>query len=113
MDCLFCKMASGQIKPDVVFEDDRVLAFRDIAPQAPVHVLLIPKRHIVNLDDLGDDDAALAGHLLLTARRLARELGIAGDGFRLVNNCNRNGGQTVYHLHFHLLGGRPMSWPPG
>lgn len=113
MDCLFCKMASGQIKPDVVFEDDRVLAFRDIAPQAPVHVLLIPKRHVVNLDDLGDDDAALAGHLLLTARRLARELGIAGDGFRLVNNCNRNGGQTVYHLHFHLLGGRPMSWPPG
>ena len=113
MDCLFCKMATGQIKPDVVFEDDQVLAFRDIAPQAPVHVLLIPKRHIVNLDDLGDDDAALAGHLLLTARRLARELGIAGDGFRLVNNCNRNGGQTVYHLHFHLLGGRPMSWPPG
>lgn len=113
MDCLFCKMATGQIKPDVVFEDDQVLAFRDIAPQAPVHVLLIPKRHVVNLDDLGDDDAALAGHLLLTARRLARELGIAGDGFRLVNNCNRNGGQTVYHLHFHLLGGRPMSWPPG
>lgn len=113
MDCLFCKMATGQIKPDVVYEDDQVLAFRDIAPQAPVHVLLIPKRHIVSLDDLGDDDAALAGHLLLTARRLARELGIAGDGFRLVNNCNRNGGQTVYHLHFHLLGGRRMSWPPG
>lgn len=113
MDCLFCRMVAGDIRPDVVYEDEQVLAFRDISPQAPVHVLLIPKKHVANLDDLGDDDAALAGHLLLTARRLARELGVAGDGFRLVSNCNRNGGQTVYHLHFHLLGGRHMSWPPG
>lgn len=113
MDCLFCRMANGQIKPDIVHEDDLVLAFRDISPQAPVHVLLIPKRHVANLEALEDSDAALAGHLLLTARRIARDLGIAGDGYRLVNNCNVQGGQTVYHLHFHLLGGRQMTWPPG
>ncbi|MFZ5757223.1 MAG: histidine triad nucleotide-binding protein [Pseudomonadota bacterium] len=113
MDCLFCKMAAGQIKPDIVYEDDRVLAFRDIAPQAPVHVLLIPRRHIVNADALTEADAALAGHLLLTAARVARQLGVAEGGYRLVNNCNRDGGQTVYHLHVHLLAGRQMTWPPG
>ncbi len=113
MNCLFCKMIAGDIKPDVVYEDDQVLAFRDISPQAPTHVLLIPKKHIVNFDALEGADAPLLGHLLLTARQLARDLGIAADGYRLVNNCNRNGGQTVYHLHFHLLGGRQMIWPPG
>lgn len=113
MDCLFCKMASGQIKPDVVYEDDHVLVFRDIAPQAPVHVLLIPKKHVANLDALTGDDAALAGHILLTAGRVARQLGVADSGFRLASNCNAQGGQTVYHLHFHLLGGRQMTWPPG
>lgn len=113
MDCLFCKMAAGVIRPDIVHEDDQVLAFRDIAPQAPVHVLLIPKKHVINLDDLAAGDAPLLAHLMLTAQRIARDLGIAADGYRLVNNCNRNGGQTVYHLHFHLLGGRHMSWPPG
>jgi histidine triad (HIT) family protein len=113
MDCLFCRMAAGEIKPDIVHEDEHVLAFRDIAPQAPVHVLVIPKKHVVNLDDLAATDGALAGHLLLTAQKLARELGIAGDGYRLVANTNRHGGQTVYHLHFHLLGGRHLGWPPG
>lgn len=113
MDCLFCKMVSGDIKPDVVYEDDLVLVFRDIAPQAPVHVLLIPKKHVTSLDDAESGDAALLGHILLTAQRVARDLGVAKDGFRLVTNCNRNGGQTVYHLHFHLLAGRHMTWPPG
>jgi len=113
MDCLFCKMAAGVIRPDIVHEDDRVLAFRDIAPQAPVHVLLIPKKHIANLDDASADDAALLAHLLLTAQKVARDLGVAGDGYRLVNNCNAHGGQTVYHLHIHLLAGRHLGWPPG
>ncbi len=113
MDCLFCKMVAGDIKPDVVHEDDQVLVFRDIAPQAPVHVLLIPKKHVTNLDDAEPGDAALLGHILLTAQKVARDLGVAKDGFRLVTNCNRNGGQTVYHLHFHLLAGRHMTWPPG
>lgn len=113
MDCLFCRMAAGEIRPDIVHEDEHCLAFRDIAPQAPTHVLLIPKRHITNIDALDAGDATLAGHLLLTAGKVARDLGMAGDGFRLVANTNRNGGQTVYHLHFHLLGGRHMTWPPG
>jgi histidine triad (HIT) family protein len=110
-DCLFCKMVSGAIKPDVVFEDDKVLAFNDISPQAPVHILIIPKQHISTLNDL--DDAELGGHLLITAARLAKQLGLADDGYRTVFNCNQHGGQAVYHLHLHLLGGRQMAWPPG
>lgn len=113
MDCLFCRMARGEIKPDLVHEDEHCLAFRDIAPQAPTHVLLIPKKHVANLDALDAGDAPLAGHLLLTAGRIARDLGMARDGFRLVANTNAHGGQTVYHLHFHLMGGRQMTWPPG
>ncbi len=109
--CLFCKMVAGEIKPDVVFEDDTVLAFRDINPQAPVHLLIIPKRHIDTLNDL--DDTLLAGHLLQTAVKLAEQEGLAEDGYRTVFNCNRNGGQEVYHLHLHVLGGRQMEWPPG
>ncbi|QWF70401.1 histidine triad nucleotide-binding protein [Methylomonas paludis] len=111
VDCLFCKMASGQIKPDVVYEDDELLAFRDIHPQAPLHVLVIPKRHISNLNEL--DDTALGGRLLQTAARLAAELGYAESGYRTVFNCNNDGGQTVFHLHLHVLGGRQMHWPPG
>lgn len=113
MDCLFCRMAAGEITPDVVHEDEHCLAFRDIAPQAPTHVLLIPKKHVTNIDALDEADHALAGHLLLTAAKVARDLGIANDGFRLVTNTNVHGGQTVYHLHFHLLGGRRLGWPPG
>ncbi len=110
-DCLFCKMVAGDIKPDVVFEDENLLAFRDINPQAPVHILIVPKRHIATLNEL--DDNQLAGQLLLTAVKLASREGLANDGYRAVFNCNHNGGQAVYHVHLHLLGGRPMSWPPG
>ena len=110
-NCLFCKMVSGEIKPDAIFEDDNVLAFRDINPQAPVHILVIPKRHIATLNDL--DDAELSGQLLQTAVNLAKQEGLSEDGYRVVFNCNKNGGQAVYHLHLHLLGGRQMTWPPG
>ncbi len=110
-DCLFCKMASGEIQPDVVYEDDTVLAFQDINPQAPVHILIIPKQHIATLNDL--DDPVLAGQLLLTAKKLASQEGLSEDGYRTVFNCNKQGGQEVYHIHLHLLGGRQMTWPPG
>jgi histidine triad (HIT) family protein len=110
-NCLFCKMVAGDIKPDVVFEDETVLAFRDINPQAPVHILIVPKRHIATLNDLKDD--RLAGQLVLAAVQLAQQEGLADDGYRTVFNCNRNGGQAVYHLHLHLLGGRQLGWPPG
>lgn len=110
-DCLFCKMVAGAIKPDVVFEDDHILAFRDINPQAPVHILIIPKRHIATLNDL--DDGQLAGQLLQAAVKLAEQEGLSEDGYRALVNCNKKGGQEVYHLHLHLLGGRQMGWPPG
>lgn len=110
-DCLFCKMVTAEIKPDVVFEDDNVLAFRDVNPQAPVHILIIPKQHIPTLNHL--DDISLAGQLLQTAVKLAEQEGLSEEGYRTVFNCNRNGGQAVYHLHLHLLGGRQMRWPPG
>ena len=109
--CLFCKMVAGVIKPDVVFEDDTVLAFKDINPQAPVHILIIPKVHIATLNEL--DDTLLAGQLLQTAAKLAKQEGLSEDGYRTVFNCNKKGGQEVYHLHLHLLGGRQMHWPPG
>ncbi len=110
-DCLFCKMAVGEITPDIVYQDDSVLAFRDINPQAPVHILIIPKRHVKTLNEL--DDAELAGKLLSTAVKLAKQEGLADDGYRTVFNCNQQGGQEVFHLHLHLLGGRQMLWPPG
>jgi histidine triad (HIT) family protein len=110
-DCLFCKMVSGAIKPDVVFEDNDVLAFRDINPQAPVHILVIPKDHIATLNEL--TDTQLAGKLLQTAVELAEKEGLSEAGYRAVFNCNKQGGQEVYHLHLHLLGGRQMTWPPG
>lgn len=104
-------MVAGVINPDIVFEDENVLAFRDINPQAPVHILIIPKRHIAILNDL--DDTLLAGQILQTAVKLAKQEGIAETGYRTVFNCNKHGGQDVYHLHLHLLGGRQMTWPPG
>ncbi len=112
-DCLFCKMVSGDIKPAIVHEDDDILAFRDVNPQAPLHVLVIPKRHIATLNDLDASDAELVGRMTLVARQIARDKGIAEDGYRTVMNCNAHGGQTVFHLHMHVLGGRPMGWPPG
>lgn len=112
-DCLFCKMAKGEIEPDTVYEDEEILAFRDINPQAPVHILVAPRRHIENTNDLGDGDAELVGRLILTAARLAGEEGIAESGYRTVLNCNDDGGQSIPHLHLHLLGGRRLGWPPG
>ncbi|MCX7089482.1 MAG: histidine triad nucleotide-binding protein [Methylococcales bacterium] len=110
-DCLFCKMVAGSIKPDIVYEDEQILAFRDSSPQAPVHILIIPKRHIATLNDL--DDLQLAGKLLQTVTDLAYAEGLAEAGYRTVINCNSDGGQAVYHLHVHLLGGRQLDWPPG
>lgn len=113
MDCLFCKIVAGEIPAHKLYEDDEVIAFNDIAPQAPVHFLVIPKKHIATLHDLSlEDDKVLAGHMLLTAQRLAGEQGCQ-DGFRAVMNCNDLGGQTVYHIHMHVLGQRQMHWPPG
>ena len=110
-DCLFCRIAAGDIRADVVYEDDRILAFRDIKPQAPSHVLIIPKSHIATLNELSDPDLAAA--LIQSVQKIAALEGLSDDGYRTVVNCNANAGQEVYHLHFHLLGGRRMTWPPG
>lgn len=110
-DCLFCKMVAGEIKPELIYEDEKVLAFKDINPQAPVHFLVIPKAHVATLNELADRD--LAGYLLLTAAQLAQQQGLGDDGYRTLINCNRHGGQAVYHIHVHVLGGRQMHWPPG
>lgn len=112
-DCLFCKMISGEIKPDTVYEDDEVLAFRDINPQAPLHVLVIPKRHISTINDLSAEDAELIGKLHLAAQKIALEEGVAEDGYRTLINCNEAAGQTVFHIHLHMLAGRALGWPPG
>lgn len=112
-DCLFCKIIAGDIPASIRYEDDRVLAFDDIDPQAPTHVLIIPKKHIATALDLTVDDNDLVGHIYQVAGKIARDAGFADDGFRVVNNCNKAGGQVVWHLHFHLLGGRNMTWPPG
>ncbi|NLD14907.1 MAG: histidine triad nucleotide-binding protein [Gammaproteobacteria bacterium] len=112
MDCLFCKIAAGEIPAKKIYEDDQVVAFHDISPQAPVHFLVIPKKHIRTLNDLTEDDRPLAGHILFTAQRLAHELGCE-EGFRAAMNCNELGGQTVYHIHLHVLGQRQLAWPPG
>lgn len=113
MDCLFCKLVSGDIPAEILYQDEQVLAFRDISPQAPTHILVIPKRHITTINDLAEKDAALIGQMVLTAKKLAAQEGLAEDGYRLAMNCNENGGQSVYHIHLHLLGGRRMNWPPG
>lgn len=112
-DCLFCKFASGAIKPAVVLETDTVLAFKDINPQAPTHVLIIPKRHIATIDDLQPGDAGLVGELFLAAKQVARDGGLAESGYRVAMNCGAGAGQSVFHLHLHLLGGRRLAWPPG
>lgn len=112
-DTLFGKIIRREIPADVVFEDDEVLAFRDINPQAPVHVLFIPKKPFATLNDLGAGDAMLIGRLVLAATAWAKDNGFAESGYRLVMNCNEHGGQTVYHIHLHLLAGRQMHWPPG
>ncbi|MET0378597.1 MAG: histidine triad nucleotide-binding protein [Spongiibacteraceae bacterium] len=113
MDCLFCKIAEGKIPAQKVFEDGDIIAFRDINPQAPTHILLVPRRHITTLNDLLPTDAVLVGKLVLQAKVLAEQEAIAPGGYRTVFNCNRDGGQSVYHIHLHLLGGRALHWPPG
>ncbi len=112
-DCLFCKIVNKEINSDILFEDDDVLAFKDIKPQAPIHFLIVPKKHISTINDLQSEDEALTGKIVLTAKSLAKQENIDENGYRVVFNCNREGGQEVYHIHLHLLGGRRMQWPPG
>ena len=117
MDCIFCKIANGEIPSTKVYEDEKMLAFRDLDPQAPVHILMIPKEHIASADDLSADDlteenAQIVAHIFTVAKKIAAAEGLT-NGYRIVNNCGEDGGQTVKHLHFHLLGGRSMAWPPG
>ena len=112
-DCLFCQIVARSIPATIVYEDASTLAFEDVRPQAPVHVLVIPKRHVASVQDLGGMDAALLGDLLVCCTKIAERKGISDAGYRLVANTGRNAGQTVFHLHFHVLGGRAMAWPPG
>jgi len=113
MSCLFCKVASGEIPATKVYEDEEVVAFRDLHPQAPTHILIIPRKHIATVNDLESGDAALIGKLFLTAKQIAADLGFADHGYRMVMNTNRDAGQSVFHIHLHLLAGRPFHWPPG
>lgn len=113
MDCLFCKLVAGEIPATVLYEDEHVIAFEDIMPQAPEHFLVIPKKHISTLNDLTEADTMVMGMLPLIASKVAKQKGIAEDGYRVVMNCNKDGGQTVYHIHMHVLAGRQLSWPPG
>jgi len=112
-DCLFCKIIAREIPATIVYEDDRVLAFNDINPQASTHLLVVPKRHVATLNDLTADDDALVGEVVRRAAALAKERGISAGGFRTVFNTNRDAGQTVFHIHLHLIGGRSLAWPPG
>ena len=111
-DCLFCKIAEGSIPADILYQDDDVLVFRDIHPMAPHHLLVIPRKHIARVEDLESGDTELAGKLILTAKKVAKDLGLK-KGYRLVFNNGSHGGQQVLHIHLHLLGGRPLRWPPG
>lgn len=113
MNCLFCKIVAGEVPAKIAYQDEELLAFHDISPQAPHHLLLIPRKHIATLNELSLEDAPLIAKLTLRAQSLAKELGLAEAGYRLIMNCNDAGGQSVYHIHMHLLGGRTMQWPPG
>lgn len=112
-DCIFCRIVDKKLNARIIYEDDLVLAFEDVSPQAPVHTLLMPKKHIATLLDVAEGDWHLFGHMVKVANEIARDKGIAERGFRLVTNCNHESGQSVYHIHLHLLGGRQMHWPPG
>lgn len=112
-DCLFCKISSGDIPADLVYETEDVVAFRDINPQAPSHILIIPRKHVATINEMTVGDIADVGKLFLAAGKIARDEGIADDGYRVTMNCNAAAGQTVFHLHLHLLGGRTLGWPPG
>jgi len=112
-DCIFCRIAAGEIPAELVFEDELVVGFRDLSPQAPTHVLIIPRKHIATLNELQPEDEAIVGRLYTAAAQVAAREGLAERGYRTLINCNADGGQTVFHLHLHLLGGRQMHWPPG
>jgi len=112
-DCLFCKILAGDIPADIIYETDTAIAFRDINPKAPTHVLIIPRKHISTINDITADDQAIVGSLSLAAREIAAAEGIADAGYRVVMNCNEAAGQTVFHIHLHLMGGRAFGWPPG
>ena len=113
MDCVFCKIIDGDIPSEIIYEDEDVIAFDDLDPQAPIHFLVIPKKHIKSLEELDENDSHLIGKIFLAIRQIARKKGIAETGYRIVNNIGENGGQTVPHIHFHVLGDRSMQWPPG
>lgn len=113
MDCLFCKLVAKEIHATILFEDDDVIAFEDIMPQAPVHFLVIPKKHISTLNDIENADSAIIGKLPIIASKIAKEKNVDQSGYRVVMNCNEDGGQTVYHIHMHVLAGKQMTWPPG
>ncbi len=112
-DCVFCKIREGKIAANFLHEDDKCFAFRDINPMAPTHILIVPKKHIATLNDMTEEDAPTMGHLLVVAKQLAASEGVAEEGWRTVFNVNRGGGQAVFHIHLHLLGGRTFGWPPG
>lgn len=112
-DCLFCKIRDGEIPADIVYEDDDLLAFNDVNPHAPVHLLIIPKQHISTVNDVVEDDQIIMGKLFAAAKTIAKQKGVSDEGYRLVVNCNEKAGQTVFHIHMHLLAGRAMTWPPG
>ncbi|NHM27318.1 histidine triad nucleotide-binding protein [Desulfofundulus sp. TPOSR] len=112
-DCIFCKIVKKEIPAEIVYEDEHVMAFKDIHPAAPVHLLLIPKKHIPTFFDLTDEDVSIIGRVQLAAARVARQLNLEEKGFRLVSNCKEDAGQLIFHIHYHLLGGRALQWPPG
>lgn len=113
MTCIFCKIVQGEIPCNKVYEDDSVIAFRDLHPQAPHHLLIIPRKHVSTLNDFSEEDLPLMGSLVLAANKIAASLGVDKKGYRLVTNCNEDGGQTVFHVHVHFLAGRSLTWPPG
>ena len=112
-DCIFCKIIKGEIPSNKLYEDDKILAFHDVSPEAPVHFLVIPKEHIESVNDLNDSNIDIVSHIFKVINKLAIELNISDKGYRIVNNCGEDGGQTVKHIHFHVLGGRNLKWPPG
>lgn len=112
-DCLFCKILAGDIPADVIYESDSAIAFRDVNPKAPVHVLIIPRKHIATINDLDSSDEAMVGSMIMAAKEIAYDEGLADDGYRVVMNCNQAAGQSVFHIHMHMLGGRTLAWPPG
>lgn len=112
-DCIFCKIINGEVPSDKIYEDDKVIAFKDLDPQSPVHFLVIPKEHIPSVNHIDESNMSIVGHIILVINKLAKEEGLDDKGYRIVNNCGKFGGQTVEHLHFHVLGGRQLTWPPG